>query len=133
MTSPTSTSSTTTTTTTTNTTTTTSTTSTTTSTTTTRTIITTTTTTAPGQKCQEGEVPKELKVFQTIKQASSKQASIKTWLECRSLCNDNGRCDYFTWKVNHNGKVCQLIEMIWTTHNSFESGKQFCLTKTTGE
>ena len=86
------------------TTTTTSTTSTTTTTTTTRTTITTTTTTAPEQKCQEGEFPKELKVFQTIKQTSGKQASIKTWPECRSLCNDNGRCHYFTWKVNMNNR-----------------------------
>ena len=61
--------------------------------TTTTTTTATTITTAPEQKCQEGEVPKQLKVFQKIKK-------IQTWPECRDLCDDTERCEYFNWKVN---------------------------------
>ena len=51
----------------------------------------------------------------------------------RKLINYSCFSIHFSVQENHNGKVCQLIEMIWTTQNSFESGKKFCLTKTTGE
>ena len=32
-----------------------------------------------------------------------------------------------------SNRVCKLLEMVWTTKDGFESGKKFCLTKTTGE
>ena len=72
-------------------------TSTTTTFTTSTTTTTTTTTTTPEPKCQEGEVPKELRIFQTIKET-------QTWPECRDLCTAKGRCDYFNWKVNMNNR-----------------------------
>ena len=42
--------------------------------------------------CQPGKIPALPVVF--------KKKKVKTWQECRDLCDGNTECEFFKWKVS---------------------------------
>ena len=52
-------------------------------------------TTGASKDCKNGFSPKKvLSIF--------KKTKTSTWHECRNLCNEKAKCEYFKWKVIHD-------------------------------